>query len=42
MYGTFVFLSESALITLPSVNKDLFMFAVYFAISPCDLDYFNL
>jgi hypothetical protein len=28
--------------TLPSVNNDLLIFAVSFAITPYDLDYFNL
>lgn len=28
--------------TLPKVKRDLLIFAVYFAIYPWDLDYFNL
>ncbi len=27
--------------TFPNVNNDLFILAVYFAIYPCDLDYFK-
>jgi hypothetical protein len=34
MYGTLTFLSDKALITFPNVNKDLLIFAVYFAIYP--------
>jgi hypothetical protein len=42
IYGTLFFLSESALMTFPRVNNDLFIFAVYLAISPCDFDYLSL
>lgn len=42
MYGTFVFLSDKALITFPRVNKDLLILPVYLAIYPWDLDYLSL
>lgn len=42
MYGTLTFLSDKALITFPKVNKDLLIFAVYFAISPWLLLSFSL
>lgn len=42
IYGDLFFWSDKALITLPRVNNDLLILPVYFAISPCDLVYFNL
>lgn len=42
IYGTLFFLSERALMTLPNVKRDLLILAVYFAISPWDLDYLSL
>jgi hypothetical protein len=42
IYGVLHFLSVNPFITLPNVNNDLFIFPVYFIISPCDFDSFNL